>query len=216
MLNTLKFYLFENHKSFFSPQNLSLANEKDLSSLSASFKNVGELKKQYAEIEFEVRCIEAYYGQISDVKEDLSERIRLYYYNIYLFDKEYENWDLTAYLSEVNIVQLIFGKYWTRNINTANGLYFNWYEDNTNDGKMTLKTNVPNKLESGKQYTYGVKYKPEESNSVIIYYTNINDKEDTFDAYRVSNFRISNDYYYFDVQCIKNETLYSLSTKVSF
>ena len=146
--------------------------QNDLTSLSSTYKNVGELKKQYEEIEYEIRFIESYADQITKLTEDFCTKIRMYYDSIYEFDKANKNWDLTQYLNEINIIQLIFGKYWTRNIETTNSMYFTWYEDTDNSGTMTLRTNVPNNIESTKQYTYSVKYKPEESNSAIISYTN--------------------------------------------
>lgn len=184
---------------------------KDMEFLSSTYKDMSSLKKQFEEIKWYVTYINSYADQTKDLSADHCEKVRKFYSNLYNFDKKYENWNLEKYLAEINIVQLVFGDNWAKD-----SLYFNWYEDPKNNNKMTLKTNVPNALDPNKQYTYGVKYSPQDSNSAIIYYKNKNDANDSFDAYQISNFKVKGDYYYFDVLCNSRQTKYTMNLKMPY
>ena len=184
---------------------------KDMEFLSSTYKDMSTLKDQFDEIKWYVTYINSYADKTKDLSADHCDKVRKYYSNLTNFDKKYENWDLEKYLAEINIVQLVFGDDWAKD-----SLYFNWYEDTKNNNKMTLKTNVPNALDANKNYTYGVKYTPQDSNSAIIYYKNTADANDTFDAYQISNFKLKGDYYYFDILCNSRQTTYTMSLKVPY
>lgn len=161
-----------------------------INSLPRDYKDVSSIDKQYEEIMREVLMIENNAVNID------SERMRTAYYNLESIDESTSDWDLSEYLNSRSNKIKLYDITWT------NDDYFFYYRPSTQNPKGSrLTSDLPSKVEEGKDYVYTV-----EDNHTFFEYENVNDFTESFDAYKI----VSIEEDAITVLCYSNDETYTL------
>ena len=167
-----------------------------LKRLPNDYKNVSEISSEYSLINRHAKKISNIWWSISSgyFMEGSSDEIRETYVQLTLFSYSYDNWNLDYFLDSIQIDVLIFDTIWESSL-----YFFKWtYGESTQD--LQLISTIPNDKDSAKEYCFTIKV---EQDYVIFGYENINDPNDYFKSFKVSNFRYKDSKFYVDVYCYK-------------
>ena len=179
--------------------------EDIIESLPSNYKDVAEIKKEYTQIQKQMKIIES-----AKRKNDAdSTKMRDAYVALYNFNSTHHNWDLSDYLNGVlenSFSIFVFGKEWENS-----NFYFHWHEDGA-DGGERLGTNLPNNKESGKDYYFYNAYTDGSGllNPHQFGYENINNSTDKFLAFRIIDVSYSNNKWQIKIFCYSNSNTYTL------
>lgn len=179
--------------------------EDIIESLPSNYKDVAEIKKEYTQIQKQVKVIES----AKRNNDADSTKMRDAYVALYNFNSSHHNWDLSDYLEGVlenSFSIFVFGKEWENS-----DFYFHWYEDGDGSGER-LGTNLPNDKESSKEYYFYNDYTDGSGllNPHQFGYANINNSTDKFLAFRIIDVSYSNNKWQIKIFCYSNSNTYTL------
>ena len=167
-----------------------------------SYKNVRKIKEEFDVIDTLYKKMNV---NIDNINSN-SEKARLLYIELWKFDEEHDNWDLSNFLKAINVIDtVVYGVTFTDELEKLDSYYFTWSDSST--GGQTLNTNLPsNRSESNNYYFYTAA----RNGRLCFGLNNVDNSKDTFIAYRIDDIQIVNNEFKIEIYCFSNKEKYTL------